>query len=674
MGFFSIPTPNRTKRAFAKNERLTHAQFAEKHVYFKGADVSPFTGKLKLARSAHLRYVFELMDNPKNRRFALKWGSQTAKTLAITIPASLKLIREPSWIHWIYPTKDKVADLIRVKLDKTLKSISVLWQKLEDFKDDEKIRDKRTIKEVEGGGIYITGTTPNDLKSISVPLTIGDEIAEMEKGVMAEAEERQKAYTKVFPRTIGASTIVDEDDEICSFYDSCECKLEYHIICPDCGDTYGDKIEEVVEYRGSENERIVPKTFYIPTIQDYQAQTGIENIDDSAYLRYIVKHSHFKCPHCERKVYEQEREKLLYDGVGAKWVVIQGDVNESRSFGFSMGSLMSWVVTIEATVEAWYKAGEDTERLDKVYRNWFNQFYSESSKNTTEAGALVNLTSGINGEFIPDDTVALYMGVDTQKDHFWAIVVAYRVGKNPHVVHFSKPETFGQVYELFTSEWQYSDGSAYHHGIRRMAIDMLGYIEVEDVFNDKKGKEERIITVNRPQEVREFVYEFGEIEGQLEERERIYATMGKERLGDDSVYSLADMKIEIGSRREKRKLKYAKTNTTALKLAVNGYMNKSVMLANGEEVRDDTKNILTFNDDLIDSFVEEDKKHLFHQLTSEKYGIFKGKKYKSFRRIKKDNHALDCFGMVEFLATMDRVEKMELEEKHDNIEISDLFI
>ena len=238
MGKLLPKTPYRFIKSLKKQPRQTHLEWAEANLSFTGAKVSPFPGKFNSARSAHLRKVFEVMDNPRARTIALMWASQTAKTLAITIPAAKKLVTEASFIHWLYPVKDKVSDLIRIKLDPVLRSMPIVWDAMEDFKAEEKIREKRTIKEVAGGGLYITGTTANDLKSISVPLTIGDEIGEMEKGVMAEATERQKSFSKVFPRTIGASTMVHPDDEIVSMHSSCECLLEYHMICSECNARY----------------------------------------------------------------------------------------------------------------------------------------------------------------------------------------------------------------------------------------------------------------------------------------------------------------------------------------------------------------------------------------------------------------------------------------------------
>ena len=367
---------------------------------------------------------------------------------------------------------------------------------------------------------------------------------------------------------------------------------------------------------------------------------------------------------------------MLDNGNGMRWVDIVGDRNDAVTFGFAMGSTASWMVTMEAVIDAVYSAGDDPYKLDKLYRNWFNQFYNPSSEIATDAHKLSIIGNTLREGVIPDDTVALYTGVDTQKDHFWQIVIAYRENANPHLVYFHRPDTFKEVYDTYKREWFYEDGIKYQAGIRRMAIDMQGYYEIEDRFNNEKGKEERVITVNRPEEVRQFVYEFAEMEGQLEERERIYATIGVEKIAGDKSFSPVNEQVEIGQRKEKRKMQVMKINTIALKLGVVSYINRAILLAEGEEVSADYKNIFSINKDAVDNFGgESDKLHIFHQLTSEEYGyhLEKQKKYKTFKRVKKDNHGLDCFVNCEFLARLDRVETMEVPEKEENISMGDIF-
>ncbi len=649
----------RLEKALKREPRLSHAEWAEKNVFFKGSDVSPFPGKLKLSKSPHLRKVFEVMDDPSKRRIALKWASQTAKTLALTIPTAKKLATDPSFVHWIFPVKDKVGDLITIKIDPMMKSIPKVWRQFEAFRSEEKLRDKKTFKPIAGGGLYITGVTPNDLKSISVPLTIADECGEMALGTLSEAEERQKSFSKVYPRTIAASTIVHEGDEICAFYDTCECQLEYHFICPECDKTFIDALE-----RYESSGIIYPKTFFIATRQDYATHLDIDISDtkDQQYLRYIKDTSHLKCPHCTYEFKDDVRQKMLYNGKGMEWVAVSGELEGARSVGFAVTSLGAWVVPMEDVIEAVYKAGDSPERLDKLYRNWFNTFYRGDEEQATDASMLQMLDSECKGGIVPEDTVAIYQGVDTQKDHFWQITIAYRIGKNPHIISYKKIETFKELYELFEKDYFYDNGDVFVGGVRRLAIDTQGYYETEDAFNTRTGKEEKVITVNRPQEVKSWLYEFSEIAGQYEEQDRLIGTIGAEMLANDVLHQWVDTKVEIKEYRESRKIRLAKLSSIPLKLSVMSSINKSVMYANGEDIKNDKTGMLTFDNDIVGSYGgSSDKLHPFEQLTSENYGYHpdKNKKYKTFKRIKKDNHLLDCFYACEWMATLDRVDTIK---------------
>ena len=482
--------PRRLSKSFVLAKDIPSVQWAEENVVFTGSKVSPFPGKLNLSRSAHMRLPLSLMDEPKNKLFAFKWASQTAKTLILTIPVGKKLTFDPSFIHWIFPTKDKVSDLIRIKLDPSLKSMKKVWSLFEDFKTEEKVRDKRTIKEVAGGGLYITGTTANDLKSISVPLTVADEVGEMDIGTLMEAEERQKSYSKVYPRTLAASTIVHRDDEIVTTYNNCECQLEYRFKCRECDNTFVDCIEDIKD----EDITIRHKSFFVPTHDEYKnTETNL------SYSNYATKESHLKCPSCNHKIFEHERQDMLYDGKDMEWVAIKGDIETSATFGFSMGSLAAWIVSMDSAVSAVTKAGNNVNKLDRLYRNWFNQFHEGIAEEATKDKDILLLTNGLDQWVIPDDTWRLFMGVDNQKDHLYFKIMAFTFDHTLHTVAHGKLYDNGignDFYELEQLMFQtYRDMEGKEYSISKVGIDRRGYKDKKVGADRLKAVDEFVIKI-----------------------------------------------------------------------------------------------------------------------------------------------------------------------------------
>ena len=530
----------RLKKQFKRRPKMKHEEFATTHVVLKGTKVSPFPGRLNLARSAHLRKVFELYDRVEVRQVWLKWASQTGKTLALSIPAAKSIYEGRGYIHWIYPTKDKVADLIRLKFDPTMKSIPIVWRMFRDYLSEEKLRDKRTFKETADGGVYITGVTSNDLKSISVPFTIGDEIGEMPTGTMTEAEERQKSFTRVFPRTIGASTIVHQEDEINIGYNSSECKMEYHFICPDCNNTFDDHRDKL---------KFLPIEAYAK-----QNSLSVDEVQEQKYLKEAIASAHVECPHCGYAIYEAEREKMLYNGKGAKWVVVEGDEATATTFGLSMGSLTAWVVTIESAVRALVKAEGDPKAMDKVLRNWFNEF-PKQTKSLANSEDLWLLDSGTDELQVPDDTYKLFMSVDNQKNRVYIVIDAFTYDNNQITIFNEEVFSDGGrdwdvVKELFHSDYYDKEGNAF--GISSLQVDFRGYNEKD---------------INRVAEAKQFVKEqLVYLRDNNIQDQEVYGVYGVDNIKDDRPFTQPTRKTKIGD--EEYKIPILNMNNRVIKMSM----------------------------------------------------------------------------------------------------------
>jgi len=658
----------RLKKAYDRPPIKTHEEFAESEVIFKGQDVSPILGTMSLKYSAHMRLPFQIMDQRKTRRVYAKWASQSAKSLLLSIAAGKRLVESTGYIHYLLPVSDKIPRMIKVKIDPTFKAIPKVWKMFQDYKDDERVKGQQTIKQTSGGGMVITGVSATDLKTLTVPMTVADECAEMPTGTMLEAEERQKSFSRFFPLTLAASTIVHPGDEICNGYDNCEWQGEYHFICPSCKESFNPS----------------SKTFGYEKPEQYVKRLGIdeEDIRKQDFLKNAKKTVYIKCPHCSYKINKDERDTLTLDGVGMEWVTVEGELDTAISFGFAMNSLASYMADMDEIVEKYIAAQGDEIKLDKLYRNWFNEFYEGVLEKRTDADDLLALGNGLDEWVIPDNTVVVYHTIDTQKDYFWSLVIAFeygveeggvsRVGKR-HIVSARRIEDFGGLVDIMERKFYHEDGCIYRGGIKRQLLDAQGYYKKNVAFNDDTQQEEDYFEVNRPQEVKEYVDEFAEYFGRNGEYERVYATIGAEFLTNEKSYTFITTEMEteqyIGNslKKETKKLKALKLGTVALKLSALNGLNRAVMKSKAVE-GDDAFNFeadLTYINqtqiDEIKTLNRKDPTSIVEQLTSEIYGYRRDGKgnimndRKTFIRVKKENHLLDCLAMAEAPAQMDDV-------------------
>lgn len=617
----------RLKDAYKREPKLSTREWFETHIIINNSQVSPITGKFNVKYSPHLIKLMDLWDIPKNREFYAKWSAQAAKSFFIVGLSAKRLDTEPANVLYMQPIKDDIPKIVDVKIEPLLRCIPRLWKKFEDYKFDESVRAKREIKRLAGGNLIVTGSGVKDRKSLTVPMIVFDEAAEFESGTIAEAKDRTKTFTKFFPKIFGASTIVHPNDEICSAYDSCEAKLEWRYFCSHCGFDF---------YPGA-------KTFKYITELEYANSLGItlDQVNKASYIGVAKASAHVKCPNCEYKIDNDEKDRMIFNG-GMDWVFIEGD-ESATSYGVSMNSLGSYFINFETLAEELIKADEIESKVEKIYRSWFNEFY-ERKINEVEENDLLLLGNSLQKWTIPKDFIRAYMGVDTQKDHFWWEVKAYCYGKECHSIAHGRAETFDDLEKI----WEIGQNLVSEYGevfqIDKLGIDRRGY--------NQDG-------VKRTDEVDRWVREMT-IKYRRGDEPRIYATEGEPKLTGDAPYRISTRKDESPNR--------VKVDTKVMKLS-NLYLKSSIRTAmsNTIEMRksdtpEEWANAPKFfvNQTTIDSDAEGTTSISYtRQITAEVYDKEEGM-FTNPRQA--DNHIFDTSVICEGFAQKDQV---YLEKKSD---------
>ncbi len=652
----------RTREAYKVKEKLTHQEWVEQNVYFTGTDVSPIPGAINLKRSPHLIKLYALMDRPQTFKLWGKWASQSAKTLFLMTCLGYKMDNEPAMVLYMQPTKEDIPKIIELKVDPNFKSMPKLWQKFEDYKNTEAIRGKSAIKKIAGGALIVTGSSVKERKSLTTPFVGADEIGEFDKGSMDEVEERTKSFSKFFPKMVGVSTIVSPDDEICTNYDTAEVQLQWCYICPSCENNfYPDK-----DY------------FSYMKLSEYFEESGEkeDNYKQSRYINRARETAHIKCPHCANKIFSKDKDDMIeddlmdwfYEGTDIRFEI--SDLTTERSFGVDMNSFGSFFALFDSMVEQEIKAQGNEIKLDKLYRGWYNKFYEVKGSKVDENDLLL-LENNYEEFEVPYDTAGLYMSVDVQDTHVWLVIEAFTYGmKEAHTVFASRKESWVEIVELMEREFYYQDGTRYGN-IKRMAIDMQGYVKVGKEENELTGVDETVTLVDRPLETRNFIYEMSKTwQPDQFGLERIYGVEGKEFTTSGGFFEMGTSKVVIkGTYQEQddRTVKYMKVGTISCKLNFMQSVNNSILKQRDDETFEfeDSMTFQYINKTICQTtrdYTAMPKTAYVKQISAEEYGYWndkKGKKkeYKSMRKKTgfPRNDFLDCHGYNRALAIMDNI-------------------
>jgi phage terminase large subunit GpA-like protein len=321
-----------------------------------------------------------------------------------------------------------------------------------------------------------------------------------------------------------------------------------------------------------------------------------------------------------------------------------------------------------------------TNDLQHTYVGFFNRPYIPEKMQSSRADVLT-LANNYEEWEIPDDTIALYMGVDSQKDHFWVTIVAYEYNMISHLVHASRVEDLKSIVDLAERYYYYQNGKRYYQGIKRIAIDSRGYYEKETTFNEETGQTEDNIVVDIPLQVREFVYEMSQMWGQdKDSHEKIYATRGHDFLPNDDYYGFANTNVTVGKYDDVRKIKTIKLGTVQLKIAFLQTVHRNIArqkATESDEAYNYQHRLHYVNKATIEHIKSLDKpnnKTYDAQITAERYGYSANKKAterKAFHKIRNDNHYLDCMVQATQFAIMDNLASIKKpEEKKEKFSIS----
>lgn len=489
-------------------------------------------GKFKTRTAPHLKFIFHNIDLSHVNIVTLKVASQTQKT-STGLGAILKWIDTD--YHDMFLMLHRATDIkkfLEFKVKPMLDGCSVVKKKLSLYRQIESER-KHSHFYVTAQNLFAV-ISINDTKSITTKYGVFDEVAEFPKGVISEALERMKEYGSNY-KAVLLSTQISETDEINAFFNTSEAKYQYFLHCKHCNNHFYPS----------------PEHLMIDSLEEYRGEFNIDESENiprtkilSDYMPWASRRAYLKCPHCESKITNKDRvDSILNDR--CKWVQVEAsEADESgetiykeietpkeyyESVGLDLNTMLAPRVEIkrfaQIEISCQYALPSEQDTLyDKFYVGYWNRIYKPKHTAKATKSDILLLSNGLgyrelteeqhqdtpNRYFVGvphDDTNAIHIGVDLQKDGLYYAVLGFRMADDmtPDIIEYGKLYHNGfkddtrQLQTIMEHIFETPNGEKI--GVTSTGIDIRGF----KLNEDGKGGEK-----SRSQDIVDFIFDYSE--------------------------------------------------------------------------------------------------------------------------------------------------------------------
>lgn len=644
-------------KALEWQETISSKKFMEEYVYLPKTNAVGGGQKVDLRYSPHLYKILETYDQISVGEIWLMFASQMAKTLTLYGIWAKNAMMEAKTCVWMISKevaipryqKEKITDLVNASDEMKL----IVQEGLEEQK---KSRSKTGIFYHQGAATYLIGSkTSDDKKSVTAKLVLVDEADEMD-GLKAikPLQERTKTFFKYGAKMIVASTKKFKNGAITQGYNTCEQKNILGLYCPHCG--------ELIE--------IHHRYLMIEELKVWLERKGYEgeynkDIVAEEYIPEASKNAFYECDRCQKPITSEEKDKQVYENK-IEWIV-RGKKHKPYSVGFAANSILSFFVPFELMARDYLIASleeNDEERVDALktfYEGYYNDYFDPKKNELSKSDDILTLGSGLNKGQIPENTVAIYMTIDTQKghkvkeeDHYWYKIGAFDNKMNFYKIETGKVYSDNEIYQKIHTKYNIGDRVI---GIRRVLWDIQGSGEVETLALIHKINSIVGAIYNSEDEKRNYV---------------VYPYRGKDEIQNKTYNIVLEEKQD--DRLLTKKYPIIQGNSKRGKDALHNAITRTVKYRKGDEIQSPDRNCFYIDEDEVrdgakrykdktEKGIKIPKASYEKQMTSETYGLLpnSSKKegwFKTYDGV--DNHWWDCGYMMYILKEFDNLEEKVL--------------
>lgn len=644
-------------------------------------------GQFDPDRMPHCIDIFKEIDKLSTTVVTLMAASQTIKT-TIGIGTILKYAdTEPSDSMVMFPRDSEIKKMYVNKFKPMLDGCESITEKIKRTQQEDRKKGKDLLVNI--GGIVINIVATNNTKSISTKFNYFDEVVEFPIGKLEEAMERAKSFDgsgELFLITSTQHPTKGGDDVINYYFNISEVKMQYWAYCPECKEHYYPE----------------PETLVYPSLAEWKQECGFADDFEpdmykilAEYAPWVRDNARLKCPHCSHKIDNDTRRKLILDQK-FKWFSVEPETIDEN------GTVATWKKA-ETIKERYRSVGLDVNTLSiesyhmgniaqKIVQNeyskakiannqmlwvgYFNRPYKTNLKKR-ESSDILRLTNGLRWGMVPKNTAKLYFISDTQKDHWWWMVLAVEWGKKFNVVAHGKAMEWSIVKDIAFKSWKSEDGHDVYAD--RATVDMRGYQRVEEKDADGNIMQSQ---VNTTETIKQYIIEANmdaRANGMCKRDEHFFiGTMGQEKLrisdkeleeadkrGESPTGEMCILKTHENKENEDFTYKTLHISNLAAKTELFQAINDNIdNFKNQEEDKapQSVTNLYYINEDMAQEGLNRANprnEDFEKMLTSEIYDYDvkngKMKSYKSFIQIRKRNDQLDNSATGVALASLDSI-------------------
>jgi len=436
--------------AWATPARTVPWQWAETNLDLSSR-ATPHPGRYSSEATPYVREPLESFQDPSVRTLTLCWSAQSGKTMTLLVALGYVIDEDPGPVLLVQSSLDAARSFSKNRLQPLIEDAPVLAR--------HKTRDRFDFASAEmrldNCSIYLQGAgSPSQLASRPIRYLLADEVdkwpdqSALEADALSLAKERVKTYRS--HKVVLASTPTVDRGSIWQHYLMGD-RREYHVPCPVCGAMF------VLSWK-------LVKWNKTDTLEHIRA--------GNVWL---------ECPHCQAEIQEKHKATMVRSG---SWTVTNPDapadhrsyhLNELYSPWTRWGELV--VKFRQATAEA--KKG-DTGRLHNFVNSSLAEPWTEDQHRGESRPASLILARRTDRPtaMVPDDTLGLICGADTQDNGFWLAVWSFdRDLTMSLVTEAFVPDLATLTARTIGSRFTDTQGRAY--GVNRIMIDAMGHRTAE---------------------------------------------------------------------------------------------------------------------------------------------------------------------------------------------------
>ena len=422
-------------------------------------------GAFDVRTCRHLLEPFAAVQDERVREITCRAAVQTLKTLFVEIASLWAIANEPGPMMWTQQDDDSAKEHVKGRYNSLLRKCEPVARILPRDRHD------KTTTEIYFGDFYllINGANLNNLQSKSIRWKLNSECWLWKQGLLTHARRRVSAYARD-----GISKILNESQGSYAGDDFDRLWHEgtqevWSVPCFSCG-------------------TVQPLDFFARMKDDEKARAGViwndaaRREDGSWNEREVRASARWKCPHCGHEHENTAKTRAKWNATG-EYVTTNAEADgKHRSFAWNalIAEDIGQLAVEFLTATAFKKRGQIQPLKDFYMQRLALAWKDEAEELTAQATVVLSdytLAQTFEaGPALLENESKRFMTIDRQRDHFWAVVRAWRTDGSSRLLWRGKLSTveqaqevaqrFGVSAQLVCEDAQYSTAQVYDDCVR----------------------------------------------------------------------------------------------------------------------------------------------------------------------------------------------------------------